>query len=168
MVFIYVTGQSSGPQINLGFITIKYDSTGTEMWVARYNNAVGSNDHANTIGLDALGNIYISGTNSNNIGSSILTLKYSFFTSLEENIVSSTDISVFPNPFVDQIHINSTHALLNSKFIMYDLTGRIILELSCTNKSKLSMPRHLLQNGLYVYIIKQDNLILTRGKIVAN
>jgi uncharacterized delta-60 repeat protein len=57
---IYVTGESQGSSLR-DFVTIKYDSEGTEQWVARYNGTANGRDVARDIALyeDGVGGIYI-------------------------------------------------------------------------------------------------------------
>jgi hypothetical protein len=42
-------------------LTIKYDNSGTELWVSRYNNPHNRRDEAFAIALDNSGNVYITG-----------------------------------------------------------------------------------------------------------
>ncbi|MFQ5713209.1 MAG: SBBP repeat-containing protein [Candidatus Scalinduaceae bacterium] len=56
---VYVTGWSNGG-IGLDYATVKYDSSGNELWVARYNG--GGNDSANAIAVDGRGNVYVTGS----------------------------------------------------------------------------------------------------------
>ncbi|MCH7761167.1 SBBP repeat-containing protein, partial [candidate division TA06 bacterium] len=73
---VYVTGKSwSGS--NNDYATIKYDSTGAELWVSLYNGPANGEDLATTLVVDALGNVYVTG-NSIGIGTQIdyVTLKY--------------------------------------------------------------------------------------------
>ncbi|GAG64817.1 unnamed protein product, partial [marine sediment metagenome] len=58
---IYVTGQSIGSGTNYDYATVKYDSSGVEQWVARYNGPGNSWDYAYAIALDNSGNIYVTG-----------------------------------------------------------------------------------------------------------
>jgi len=57
MGYIYVTGESSGPLVNQGFLTIKYDTAGTELWNARFNNSTNSSARPGSLGTDQFGTI---------------------------------------------------------------------------------------------------------------
>jgi hypothetical protein len=66
-----VTGKSLGlvtgvpPNSLDDYATIKYNSTGQEQWVARYGSLY-SDDEAKALGIDAAGNIYVSGGSGGN------------------------------------------------------------------------------------------------------
>ncbi|MGI8924555.1 MAG: SBBP repeat-containing protein [Fimbriimonadales bacterium] len=74
---IYVTGSSTGIGSSEDYGTIKYDSAGNEQWVARYNGPMNGYDVANSLALDASGNVYVTGFSSGT-GSSFdyATIKY--------------------------------------------------------------------------------------------
>lgn len=57
---VYVTGFSFGSGSN-DYTTIKYNTTGVQQWVARYNGPGNAEDIANALALDALGNVYVTG-----------------------------------------------------------------------------------------------------------
>ncbi len=74
---IYVTGSSQGKGTEADYTTIKYDSNGDQLWVARYNGPSNSEDAARTIDLDSFGNLYVSGwSRGNAIRYDYATLKY--------------------------------------------------------------------------------------------
>jgi uncharacterized delta-60 repeat protein len=57
---VYVTGGSDS-DITPDFITIKYDSTGQQQWVARFSGEDNTAEFANAIAIDSSGNVYVTG-----------------------------------------------------------------------------------------------------------
>ena len=77
---VYVTGQSPGGSngINDDYATVKYDSNGKELWVARYNGPANSDDEACGLAVDTSGNIYVAGSSvrASNGNRDYTTVKY--------------------------------------------------------------------------------------------
>lgn len=76
---VYVTGWSpidvNGR--NADYATIKYNPFGDTLWVRRYNGPNDSNDKARAIGLDRLGNVYVTGNSWGGITKNdFATIKY--------------------------------------------------------------------------------------------
>jgi hypothetical protein len=69
---VYVTGHSYGLDTNSDYSTIKYDPSGNELWVARYNGPGNATDQAAAIAVDAAGNVFVTGDSS----SDYATIKY--------------------------------------------------------------------------------------------
>ena len=75
---VYVTGYSSGSSSDLDYATLKYSSSGTQLWAARYNGTGNHYDYAYGIGVDGSGNVYVTGTSSGGVTSDdCATVKYS-------------------------------------------------------------------------------------------
>lgn len=59
---VYVCGSSMGIGTNADMTTLCYDSSGNQLWVARYNGSSSSSDYAYSLGIDSAGNVYVAGT----------------------------------------------------------------------------------------------------------
>lgn len=62
---VFITGYTTvrnGAYTKKDYLTVKYSSSGTQQWKATYNGPANQDDEAVAIGLDPLGNIYVSGT----------------------------------------------------------------------------------------------------------
>jgi len=57
---VYVTGTSDGEKAG-DYATIKYDTNGNQLWVARYDGPRGLSEWAQDIAVDASGNVYVIG-----------------------------------------------------------------------------------------------------------
>jgi uncharacterized delta-60 repeat protein len=74
---VYVTGSSAGASGDSDYATVKYNSTGQEQWVARYDAQGTFGDFAVAIGLDASDNVYVTGTSAvAGTFSDYVTIKY--------------------------------------------------------------------------------------------
>jgi uncharacterized delta-60 repeat protein len=69
---VYVTGQSGGAGGDTDCATVKYDSTGQEEWVIRYNGPGNSYDFAFAMAVDKSANVYVTGESDVDY----LTIKY--------------------------------------------------------------------------------------------
>jgi uncharacterized delta-60 repeat protein len=74
---VFVTGSSKGSGTGYDYVTIKYDSSGMEQWLARYNGPAFLSDEGHYVKVDHAGNVYITGNSLNNDGNyDIATVKY--------------------------------------------------------------------------------------------
>ncbi len=74
---VFVTGRSQGVGTSRDYATIKYNTSGVQQWIKRYNGTGNSVDEAYCLALDTSGNIYVSGI-SGGTGTSgdYATIKY--------------------------------------------------------------------------------------------
>lgn len=61
---VYVTGYSAQGDGNYDFATVKWDASGRQVWVARYDSADHGYDIAEDVAVDAAGNVYVTGAGS--------------------------------------------------------------------------------------------------------
>ncbi len=154
---IYVTGSSFGSGTHYDYMTIKYNSAGTQQWVARYNGSGNLGDNASSIIVDEQDNVYITGGSS---GSSsyedFATIKYVQTGAIEETreVRSNGHLSleILPNPASNYFTIRLPS--FNNHIKIFDVSGKIIKEVrNMTQEMRVSLDG--IENG--VYFIKIDN-----------
>ena len=75
---VHVTGASTGYRTDLDYATIKYSPGGRVLWRRRYNSSVGGNDRSIALGLDAKGNVFVTGASqARNVHFDVVTIRYS-------------------------------------------------------------------------------------------
>ena len=73
---VYVTGESAGIGSSRDILTIKYDSTGNELWTARYDGLGSGPDVGAAIAVDHLGNVFVAGGSHEAGNSDAVLIKY--------------------------------------------------------------------------------------------
>ena len=75
---VYVTGFCTGTGSHWDYCTIKYNTQGETLWVARYNGTGNSNDAGLAIAIDSIGNCFVTGYSygDNSYFDDCLTIKY--------------------------------------------------------------------------------------------
>lgn len=75
---VYVTGYCDGGRSGYDWLTIKYNSSGKQVWFKRLNSPDNHQDYANDIALDKAGNLYVTGGSRYDATDlDIVTVKYS-------------------------------------------------------------------------------------------
>ncbi|MDZ7303928.1 MAG: SBBP repeat-containing protein [candidate division KSB1 bacterium] len=72
----FVAGWSWDLATRHDYATVKYNSAGVQQWEARYNGPASSHDNAAALGVDASGNVYVTGTSVSSGTWGYATVKY--------------------------------------------------------------------------------------------
>jgi len=131
---VYITGYSRSDTVfgTEDYATIKYNSSGIQQWVARYDGTGNREDIAYSIAADNSGNVYVTGESwGNGTSNDCVTIKYSQSIGIQpisNEIPKEYNLSQnYPNPFNSSTIIK--FALPKSslaKLILYDVLGREI------------------------------------------
>jgi hypothetical protein len=74
----YATGYSAAAASTNSIVTIKYSSSGNQVWLQSYNASGNGNDAGNAIAVDKNGNVYVAGYDTTTAGGTEMVLiKYS-------------------------------------------------------------------------------------------
>lgn len=74
---VFVTGKSWDGESSFDYATIKYDPSGNQIWVKRYDGTGNNIDYATDIKIDKYRNIYVAGSSSGKFsGLDFTTIKY--------------------------------------------------------------------------------------------
>ncbi len=171
---VYVTGESQGgsPGYN-DLATVKYNSSGVEQWVQRYNGVASSSDVGRSIAVDGFGNVYVTGE-SVGIGTEwdYATIKYSQSATGVNEINSDLPTAYslyqnYPNPFNPSTTISfsiPTEELVSLK--VFDSLGeevaRLMNEVKPSGNYSVSFDASKYSSGVYLYRIQTDKYSFTR------
>jgi hypothetical protein len=119
---VYVTGSSRGSGTSYDYATVKYDSSGVEQWVARYDGPGSYSDEANAIAIDNAGDICITGSSyAPGTKEDYATIKYSATGLMEyENTI------VKKETFMTTIFRGALQLPEGKRCKVYDITGRLV------------------------------------------
>jgi hypothetical protein len=93
---VFITGLSHGGNSKLDYVTIKYNTTGQQQWLKRFNGSANDTDIATGLDLDVYGHVYVTGYSKSTGAANYdyYTVKYASFdgTELWSNIVNGTAV----------------------------------------------------------------------------
>ena len=157
---------------------VKYDTIGNVLWVK--TSAGTNNDNANSVTVDVLGDVYITGAfKGNGLNFGMITLlnlspttydaflaKIDAVTGIEEYPQNNNVILVYPNPANTTITIQ--HIVIPTKeesLFITDIMGREVYHQPINNSNQTNIDISNWSNGVYFYQIRSDKETL-RGKFV--
>ena len=173
---IYIIGKadnSIGSNQNYDYVTIKYLQNGTKDTVLRYNGTGNSEDVPNSLLVKGSGIYLTGGSTGSNSQLDMLTLRYDgTVLSIESEKFENKQVIVYPNPFTDYTNLEFQKVKLSGNNLIilkiYDVTGRMLRELSFQNTDRVIINRNELESGTYFLEIIQDNKNLSYSKLIIN
>ncbi|CAM3762046.1 sialate O-acetylesterase [Aquirufa aurantiipilula] len=79
---------------------------------------------------------------------------------------SDGGLSVFPNPAIDNISIESIATLAGAEYYLYTIDGRLALQGKISQDGVYSMNLTGIHSGKYQLVLKSEGLVFTKGLIV--
>jgi hypothetical protein len=119
---VYVTGRSFNVNLDSDYATLKYDSSGTQQWAARYNGPAQGCDVANAIGIDNMNNIYVTGSSvGNGTDLDYTTLKYTPLAIMENSVIAGGQDEIITTIFSHHLRLPT-----RKRCRVFDITGRVV------------------------------------------
>lgn len=174
---IYLTGLSISNG-NTDYATVKYDNSGNEKWVRRYNGVFNGSDAAFSITLDQSNNVYVTGLSygGSQTNYDYATIKYSQIPTGLQNISTSIPSGFklyqnYPNPFnpatIIKFDISKSGKV---KLIVWDISGKEVTELInkviTAGTYQYEFNAGNLSSGIYIYRLETTEYSNTKKMVV--
>ena len=170
----WITQNSNNTQDLLGLYAINTNvayavgASGTILYTTNsglnWNSQI-SNTNSNLLEIKFVGNNigYIVGQN----GTILKTTNAGL--SVNENNFQLQKTITYPNPFKSSltIKIDNYETLSNATLTIYDLLGNRVYEMTELNQNEILIERKNLSSGIYLYFIKEKEITISKGKIIA-
>ncbi len=179
---VYVTGGIFVDETTSDYATIKYNPEGVQQWVQRYNGPGIGNDFANSLAVDGLGSVYVTGGSvGSGTGSDYATIKYSQLTGIKQTsntIPEKFSLSQnYPNPFnpntVISYTIGTSQLAVNSfaSLKVYDVLGNevttLVHEKQNAGTYEVDFDGSNFPSGVYFYrLLVEGNTIDTKRMVL--
>ena len=158
---VYVTGYINGVSPSWDIATIKYNSSGAQQWVEKYDGPGHGNDNGAAVGVDAGGNVYVAGTSLGTTSDlDFVTIKYNSSglittaRTVAEDPVLTNGIAIYPNPAhaFFKLELPGDHTY---DITIIDETGRRVFE-EKNMRAQSQINCETFPNGTYFVKAKSD------------
>jgi uncharacterized delta-60 repeat protein len=181
---VYVTGYSFGSGTRYDYATLKYNSSGVQQWVQRYNGPGNGEDWAHSIAVDGSGNVYVTG-GSTGIGTApdYATIKYSQPIGIKQISSEVPDkyalYQNYPNPFnpstkikfeIPDFPLSKGVRGMNVRLTIYDLLGRevttLVNEQLKPGTYEVEWDASSYASGVYFYRLETSDYVETKKMLM--
>ena len=111
--------------------------------------------------------IFASGDNPDIGKHPLLEVCYTITTSVQEAVAPS-NISVYPNPFNDEVNISISSTIANAQFNLYNVLGEKVYTKSDLNGNQFHIDCPKIANGIYFYDLFENGIEISRSKLLKN
>ncbi|WP_309641634.1 T9SS type A sorting domain-containing protein [Flavobacterium sp.] len=84
----------------------------------------------------------------------------------DDNVISNSVITFFPNPLVNELTISSDTFLTNAAFKLYNMQGQLVREIDNLSGNKISVNRENLSSGMYFIQLFENNKLIKSDKML--
>jgi hypothetical protein len=83
---------------------------------------------------------------------------------------SETGVTIYPNPFHESatVSVHKNAPLQNATFTLYDITGKIVLQMVNLTSTTISIDRNTLESGVYFYTLVDNGVEIGSGKLIVD
>jgi len=173
----YITGVAFDLSFDFNYMTIKYDTDGTQKWKISYDGGfTHRSDDAKAIVLDTAGNVVVTGISSRGSNfDDITTVKYSQTTGIQQissEIPHKYSLSQnYPNPFNPVTNLE--FGISKSGFVtlkIYNMLGKEVATIVNSDLNpgtyKYDFDAAELTSGIYFYKLESDNFSATKKMLL--
>jgi uncharacterized delta-60 repeat protein len=174
---IYVTGGSYFSVTNYDYATVKYNSSGVEQWVARYNGPGNDVDVSYALAVDASGNVYVTGLSpGSGTNNDYATVKYEQVATSVREVGTSVPVKFvleqnYPNPFNPTTTIE--FSIPGSEFVTLKIYNTLAQEIATLVSERLTAGKYKyewdangLASGVYLYRIQAGDYVEVRKMLL--
>lgn len=90
-------------------------------------------------------------------------IEHSKSTDITDELLAA-EVSVYPNPFNDNLTINTPNNQSSKTFTITDILGKVLFHHEFVDLTTVTTD--LLPSGIYLYEVRNDNVIFKQGKLV--
>ena len=167
---VIVVGESDNGSVsvpNIDFTMIKYNPAGLQQWIVEYDDADQLTDGINAFAIDNNNALYVTGNSAlNSEQKNSVVIKYEQPAGISEVSYDQKTLSIFPNPFTTITTVEIPNSVSNANLQLFDIFGKEVRTIKNVSAGKLTVKRDDLSNGIYIYVLTENEQTINTGKVI--